>query len=107
MGNSEPRSCTINWSDLQLPTIQAEGLDAPFSEAEVWATMLASLAEKAPGPDGFNRQFFRSCWDIIKDDVMAVFHQFHSLSGANFAMINTAFVPLLPKKDGAETVRDY
>uniref|UniRef100_A0A453N7T1 Reverse transcriptase domain-containing protein n=1 Tax=Aegilops tauschii subsp. strangulata TaxID=200361 RepID=A0A453N7T1_AEGTS len=38
---------------------------------------------------------------------MAVFNQFHSLSGANFAKINSAFVTLLPKKDGAESVGDF
>lgn len=104
MGSTESRRCTINWNELQLPTVEAEGLDAPFTEAEVWAAVLASPAEKAPGPDGFNRQFFHSCWDLIKDEVMAIFHQFHSLSGANFALINSAFVALLPKKDGAESV---
>lgn len=101
MGSTESRRCTINWNELQLPTVEAEGLDAPFTEAEVWAAVLASPAEKAPGPDGFNGQFFRPCWDLIKDEVMAIFHQFHSLSGANFALINSAFVALLPKKDGA------
>uniref|UniRef100_A0A453E573 Reverse transcriptase domain-containing protein n=1 Tax=Aegilops tauschii subsp. strangulata TaxID=200361 RepID=A0A453E573_AEGTS len=38
---------------------------------------------------------------------MAVFNQFHSLSGANFARINNTFVTLLPKKDGAEGVGDF
>jgi len=25
----------------------------------------------APGPDGFTGAFFKACWKIIKDDVMA------------------------------------
>ena len=53
---------------------------------------------------GFNGQFFRTCWDFIKDEVVAVFNQFHALSGANFAKINSSFVAMLPKKDGADSV---
>lgn len=38
---------------------------------------------------------------------MAIFHQFHSLYGANFAKINSALVTLLPKKDGVESLGDF
>jgi hypothetical protein len=42
-----------------------------FSEA-VWL-------ETALGPDGFTIAFFFffSCWTIVKDDLMSVFHNFH------------------------------
>lgn len=107
LGTKEQRSCTLNWQELQLPRVAAAGLDNPFTEEEVWAAVLASPGEKAPGPDGFNGTFYHSCWDIIKGEVMAMFHQFHSLSGANFVHINDALVALLPKKDGAERVGDF
>lgn len=90
-----------------MPRITANGLDNPFTKQEVWVAVMASPAEKAPGPDGYNWLFYRSYWDIIKDEVMAVFHQFHSLDGANMAEINDALVALLPKKDGAETIGDF
>uniref|UniRef100_A0A453R4X4 Reverse transcriptase domain-containing protein n=1 Tax=Aegilops tauschii subsp. strangulata TaxID=200361 RepID=A0A453R4X4_AEGTS len=38
---------------------------------------------------------------------MAAFSQFYNLAGRNFAMLNTALVALLPKKDGASTISDY
>uniref|UniRef100_A0A453KG54 Reverse transcriptase domain-containing protein n=1 Tax=Aegilops tauschii subsp. strangulata TaxID=200361 RepID=A0A453KG54_AEGTS len=38
---------------------------------------------------------------------MAAFSQFYNLAGRNFAMLNTALVALLPKKDGASSVTDY
>lgn len=106
-GNTETIRCTINWQEPQLPRVTASGLDNPFTEQEVWAAVIASAAEKAPGPDGYNGLFYRCCWDIIKDEVMAVFHQFHSLVGANMAGINDALVALLPKKDGAKTIGDF
>jgi hypothetical protein len=33
--------------------------------------------KKAPRPDGFSMGFFQSCWDVIKEDVMKVFLEFH------------------------------
>lgn len=54
LGSSEARRCTINWQELQLPIVDAEGLDALFREEEIWAAVIVSPAEKAPGPDGFN-----------------------------------------------------
>ena len=86
---------------LQLPAVDLQGIDLPFSEQEIWAAIKASPLEKAPGPDGFTGKFFRSCWHIIKLDIMVVFQKFYNLAGGNFADLNTAFIALLPKKDGA------
>jgi hypothetical protein len=33
---------------------------------------------KAPGPDGFPVEFYQVFWDVIKDDLMALFREFHS-----------------------------
>jgi hypothetical protein len=33
---------------------------------------------KAPGPDGFSVEFYQVFWDVIKDDLMALFREFHS-----------------------------
>lgn len=52
------RGRTLNWDAIELPRIQNEGLDNPFSEAEVWEAIVASPVEKAPGPDGFSGTFF-------------------------------------------------
>jgi hypothetical protein len=32
---------------------------------------------KAPGSDGFSVEFYQACWDIIKDDLLAMFIEFH------------------------------
>lgn len=90
-----------------MPTVDQRGLDAPFTMAEVWAAIIASPIEKAPGPDGFTGQFFRSCWPIIKDEIMAVFNKFHQLRGQNFSELNTAFITLLSKKNGASEISHF
>ena len=82
-------------------------LDYPFSEEEVWAAIKDSPAEKSPGPDGFCGVFFRSCWSIIKTDIMQAFQQFYHPAGQNFGALNSAIIALIPKKDGAEPIADY
>jgi hypothetical protein len=32
---------------------------------------------KASGPDGFSAEFYQSCWEIIKEDLMTLFREFH------------------------------
>ena len=53
---------------------------------------------KAPGPDGFPAEFYQAFWDLIKDDLMAIFVEFHNgilpLYSCNFGILT-----LLPKKD--------
>ncbi|KAM3385248.1 hypothetical protein ACQJBY_009276 [Aegilops geniculata] len=107
LGRKEDRKCSFNWEMLDMPTVQNEGLDNPFSEDEVWAAILASPADRAPGPDGFSGMFFRACWGTIKEDVMALFHHLYNLGDGNFADLNTAMIALLPKKDGAVKMSDF
>lgn len=74
LGTNVPREMTFDWERLQLPQIQAAGLDLPFTEAEIEAAVKELLAEKAPGPDGFTGTFYQSCWNIIKGDVCNAFN---------------------------------
>lgn len=73
LGAPQQRATTVNWRQIQMPTVQGGGLDNPFTEDEVFAAIMASPAEKAPGPDGFSGIFFRSCWPVIKGDIMLAF----------------------------------
>lgn len=64
-------------------------------------------SNKAPGPDGFTGLFFKVGWDIIKEDVLEAFHQLHSMNGADFRLLNSANIVLIPKKLDTLTVGDY
>ncbi|XP_073354947.1 uncharacterized protein [Aegilops tauschii subsp. strangulata] len=107
LGTRRPRSCSINWDSILLPSVENVGIDNPFTETEVWEAIKASPSEKASGPDGFSGAFYRSCWSLIKHDIMAVFHHFYNLAGGDFAALNSAMIVLLPKKDGATSMADY
>lgn len=59
------------------------------------------LVDKAPGPDGFTGKYFKSCWDIIKDNIVAAFNALHDARSTHVNLLNSANVILIPKKDGA------
>jgi hypothetical protein len=107
LGWPPPRSLDFNWEVLDPPNHSLEDLGLPFSEDEVKAALEDMPADKAPGPDGFSIAFFQSCWDVVKNDLMAVINAFSELSASSFHIVNTANVVLLPKKDGAEAISDF
>jgi hypothetical protein len=74
LDSKESHQATFNWADLNLPQLpEQHRLDEPFTEQEVLMAIDQLPAEKAPGPDGFNGIFYKTCWDIIKPDLIAAF----------------------------------
>ena len=55
-------------------------LDRPFEEEEVYGVIKDYDGDKSPGPDGFSMAFFQSCWDFLKQEIMKLFGNFHSLA---------------------------
>ena len=64
-------------------------------------------SDKAPGPDGFTGAFFKSCWEIIKDDVTTAINNLFHLNSQGFELMNSANIVLLPKKEDALWITDY
>jgi len=102
---TQPR--TIDLDGLNIPSYNLEDLDVPFTEAEVWNTIKQLPSDKAPGPDGFTGRFYKSCWSIIKEDVMAALHAIWGKKFRNLWMLNSAYITLLPKRFDAEQVKDF
>jgi len=50
---------------------------------------------KAPGPDGFPAEFYQAFWETIKDDLMALFQDFHEGILPLFSL-NFGIITLLP-----------
>ena len=61
---------------------------------------------KAPGPDGFPAEFYQAFWDLIKDDLMAMFVEFHNGTLPLYSL-NFGIITLLPKKDNAVQIQQY
>jgi len=90
-----------------LPQLELSGIDACFSEAEVWATIRELPLDRAPGPDGFTGRFYRDAWDIIKDDIVNAFNALWSLDARSFHLLNGAQMVLLRKTQSPTRLQDY
>lgn len=98
IGADSDRDRTINLEALNIPHYSLEALDIPFPDEEVWNTIKSLPSDKAPGPDGFTGRFFKACWPIIKEDIMAALHTIWGKSFCNLWMLNSAYITLIPKK---------
>jgi hypothetical protein len=68
--------------------------ESPISEEEVWNIIKHLPSDKAPGPDGLTERFYKSCWQIIKGDIMAAVSALWRRDFRNFRLLNTTFITL-------------
>jgi hypothetical protein len=73
LGMEVPHDCTLNFAELIDHEDDLLDLDAPFSKEEIWQAVMRLPVRKAPGPDGFTVEFLRSCWPLIKEDIVDKF----------------------------------
>lgn len=52
-------------------------LQGKFEEQEIKNCVFSCAEDKAPGPDGFTMAFFKQCWEVIKQEVIAAIQSFH------------------------------
>jgi hypothetical protein len=77
-----------------------------FSEEEVKKVMFQMEHNKSSGPDDFSVEFYQVFWEIIKGDLMALFHEFHHGSLPLFSL-NFGTIILLPKSVEALKIQQY
>ena len=63
-----PLDQSFDFSRFLQPSIGLDTLSVPFTCVEIDAAVHALPVDKAPGPDGFNGLFIKTCWPIIKHD---------------------------------------
>ena len=86
-----------------LEAVDAASLEESFSEQEV---LKGFCGDKAPEPDGFTMAFRQSSWEFVKEEVLGFFRDFHN-HGRFVKSLNATFIVLIPKKGGAEEIRDF
>ena len=90
----------------QISQQEAETLERPFTEEEIYVALMEMNGDKAPGPDGFTMAFWQSCWEFIKEEILEMFKDFYDHSSF-LKSLNNTFLVLIPKKSGAEDLRDF
>ncbi|RVW88360.1 LINE-1 reverse transcriptase-like [Vitis vinifera] len=85
---------------------EAEALEVPFTEEEIFAALKDMNGDKAPGPDGFTVAFWQACWDFAKEEIVELFKEFYDQK--SFAKsLNATFLVIIPKKGGAEDLGEF
>jgi hypothetical protein len=107
LGKVDQRTRSLRWDELGYTPHDLGHLEAPFSSDELRAAVFALPAEKAPGPDGFIGLFFRSCWEILEEDLYDAVTYMAEIVGSTAGLLNSASIVLLPKKLDAGTIADY
>jgi len=71
-------------------------LNRPVTEEEVSEVLKEMQNGKALGLDGFNVDFFKSCWNIIKQDILNVVEDFR-MNITILEALNTSSISLIPR----------
>jgi hypothetical protein len=81
----------------QVTQVENEALVVEFSEKEVRDAIFQMKHNRASGPDGFPAEFYQVFQSLIKEDLMAMFREFHN---ANLPLFSLKFgiITLLPKE---------
>jgi hypothetical protein len=93
-------------ANLIQPTPGLEELFAPFTKNEIDVVVKSMPLDKAPGPDGFNGQFLKSCWHIIKEHIYKLCFDFYE-GNLNLESINMGHITLIPKVPSPENINEY
>jgi hypothetical protein len=88
------------------PIHNLEALESPFFTKEIDKIIKELPNGKSPGPDGFNSDFMKACWNVIS----AIFYELcmdfyeHQI---NLQSINGSHIVLVPKNTNPVRVNDY
>ncbi|RVW75072.1 Transposon TX1 uncharacterized 149 kDa protein [Vitis vinifera] len=88
----------------QISPVEADGIEVPFSETEIYTALMGMNGDKALGPDGFTVAFWQNSWEIVKEDMLGLFKEFHdqpiSLLGGLYKLLAKVLANRLKKVIG-------
>jgi len=106
LGQSVYTSMTLDLNLLLQTSSQLGCLEEPFTTEEIDSVIMNLPSDKSPGPDGFNTDFVKKCWPIIKVDFYNLCQAFYE-GDLCLQSINGSHIALIPKVDGATRASDF
>ena len=85
---------------------QREDLISPFSDHELKEAVWSCGGDKCPGPDGFNFNFIKEFWGVLKPEFRRFVDEFH-VNGSFPRGSNASFLALIPKVNHPQSLNDY
>ncbi|GMJ12398.1 hypothetical protein HRI_004909000 [Hibiscus trionum] len=96
----------MNLEFARISSTQANYLQSRFNEEEIKSVFFASDGNRAPGPDGFNLNFFKKYWPHLREGILDFFEDFYG--GKKWGEgINHSFITLIPKVRNPSSLREY
>ena len=99
----------FDWDSVSMPQLDSSLVDdllKPISDDQILSVLKGLKPNKAPGPDGFNREFFLATWDILGNDFCSAVKEFFRTSQLHKG-INSTLIALIPKSRTPSTMRDF
>lgn len=81
----------------KISTLQLETLNAPITPTEISTTIRHLTLSKAPGPDGFTSEFYKTLQPLLEPTLLQVYRNIWS-GGSYLQSGNQALIKLLSKK---------
>jgi len=95
------------WAEGELVSENGNNfLTRPFSEEEIKAALFQMEKNKAAGPDCIPAEFFQQCWEIVKQNILELFHDFY-VGNLNVSRLNYGIITILPKVADAEKIQQF
>lgn len=95
------------WDEIEkLSDVENDGLCKPFSKDEIKTALFQMERNKAAGPDKISIEFYQTCWEMVKDDIVQLFSEFHE-GKVNISRINYGIITLLPKVSDAKKIQQF
>lgn len=101
-----PLSPSLFENTEKLSENDNENLCRPFLESEIKEALFQMEHNKAAGPDKIPIEFYQTCWDIIKDDILELFNNFYN-GNLDVSRLNYGIITLLPKVGDANRIQQF
>jgi hypothetical protein len=103
-----------HWMRPQLAGVQFPSLSEadngslvrPFSMDEIEKVVMDCDGNKSPGPDGFNFNFVKAFWNVMKVEIRILFDQFHGIATLPKSFLSY-FVTLILKVNSPTSISDF
>jgi hypothetical protein len=80
--------------------VEANWLERDFEKGEVLEVVKDMNGDNGRSPNSYSMMFFQACWDVLEEDLMKVFHDFHA-RGSFERSLNATFISPILKIYGA------
>lgn len=91
LGISEFSGFTIQPSALINSSSQLQHLEEPFTVEEIKRIVKALPNNQSPGLDGFNNEFAKAAWPVIKQDFLDLRQDFYN-NNVGLRSINSSYI---------------